>query len=187
VLAQYCSQWLEIKQEYDQATLPLLCFMCLTVLQRALPCAALCCVMQALVAYFFGKELKDSGTGLVAAALMAVVPGGWLGGSGGGGFQYLVLSGLLLVLVGPEMSLGRGRSTGDAVVPGVWGVGFFVSASGGGGRLAQATGGVQQKGRIGQHQLCVTVVFLFRMICSRCLQYWLFIINTTAVRDPSQR
>jgi dolichyl-diphosphooligosaccharide--protein glycosyltransferase len=30
---------------------------------------------EALVAYFFGKELKDPGCGLVAAALMAVVPG----------------------------------------------------------------------------------------------------------------
>ena len=30
---------------------------------------------KALVAYFFGKELKDTGTGLVAAALMGVVPG----------------------------------------------------------------------------------------------------------------
>eukprot|EP00878_Enallax_costatus_P017490 GHUV01018372.1.p1 GENE.GHUV01018372.1~~GHUV01018372.1.p1 ORF type:complete len:291 (+),score=59.68 GHUV01018372.1:220-1092(+) len=29
----------------------------------------------ALVAYLFGKELKDTGTGLVAAALMAIVPG----------------------------------------------------------------------------------------------------------------
>lgn len=34
---------------------------------------------QALIAYFFGKELKDSGSGLVASALMAVVPGGWGG------------------------------------------------------------------------------------------------------------
>lgn len=31
---------------------------------------------QALIAYLFGKELKDTETGLVAAALMAIVPGG---------------------------------------------------------------------------------------------------------------
>jgi asparagine N-glycosylation enzyme membrane subunit Stt3 len=37
--------------------------------------AVLFCVLQALIAYFFGKELKDSGSGLVASALMAVVPG----------------------------------------------------------------------------------------------------------------
>lgn len=33
------------------------------------------CRTQALVAYLFGKELKDTGTGLVAAAMMAIVPG----------------------------------------------------------------------------------------------------------------
>jgi len=37
--------------------------------------AAVVAVVQALIAYQFGKELKDSGSGLVAAALMAVVPG----------------------------------------------------------------------------------------------------------------
>lgn len=30
---------------------------------------------QAMVAYLFGKELRDRETGLVAAVLMAVVPG----------------------------------------------------------------------------------------------------------------
>lgn len=43
----------------------------------------LLCV-QALIAYFFGKELKDSGTGLVASALMAVVPGADKEKGGGG-------------------------------------------------------------------------------------------------------
>jgi asparagine N-glycosylation enzyme membrane subunit Stt3 len=36
--------------------------------------AVLLC-LQAMIAYLFGCELKDRGTGLVAAALMAVVPG----------------------------------------------------------------------------------------------------------------
>jgi asparagine N-glycosylation enzyme membrane subunit Stt3 len=36
---------------------------------------ALLLCLQAMIAYLFGCELKDRGTGLVAAALMAVVPG----------------------------------------------------------------------------------------------------------------
>jgi hypothetical protein len=36
--------------------------------------AVLLC-LQAMIAYLFGCELKDRGTGLVAAALMSVVPG----------------------------------------------------------------------------------------------------------------
>eukprot|EP00879_Flechtneria_rotunda_P027762 GHRR01029753.1.p2 GENE.GHRR01029753.1~~GHRR01029753.1.p2 ORF type:complete len:116 (+),score=38.20 GHRR01029753.1:731-1078(+) len=38
-------------------------------------CELPACLLQTLVAYLFGKELKNSGSGLVAAALMAVVPG----------------------------------------------------------------------------------------------------------------
>ena len=33
------------------------------------------CMPQAFVAYLFGTELKDQGTGLIAATLMATVPG----------------------------------------------------------------------------------------------------------------
>lgn len=37
------------------------------------------CSQKAMVAYLFGKHLNGPETGLVAAALMAVVPGGWGG------------------------------------------------------------------------------------------------------------
>jgi hypothetical protein len=107
------------------------------------------CGAQALIAYFFGKELKDSGTGLVAAALMAVVPGVWLRGSfWGGGVSTWVVRLFVYVIVWCARDVAWQRGGGAAPIaaapmavrPGVWGGGRQTAGTGSGNMWHAATG-----------------------------------------------